>query len=77
MGAIEETLTVIQDVLAPDLRKLGEQVAALQKALPEMEARLLLAIKASADQLNLKMDYAPLQGKYEALQRKMEDKSTQ
>ncbi len=76
MGAIEETRAVIQDLLAPDLRKLGEQVAALQKALPEMEARLLLAIKASADQLNLKMDYALLQGKYEALQRKMEDKST-
>ncbi len=42
-----------------------------------MQTRLLLAIKASADQLNLKMDYALLQGKYEALQRRMEDKFTQ
>lgn len=66
-----ETHAAARDQLAPNLRKLGGQIVALQKASPEMEARLLLAIKASADQLNLKMDYALLQGQYEALQRRM------
>ena len=45
MDAIEETQAVTQDLLAPDLRKLGEQGAALQEAIPEMEARLPLAMK--------------------------------
>ena len=75
MGAMQETQAVIRNLLAPDLWRLGEQVEALQKALPGMEAGLLPAIKASADQRNPKMDYALLHGKYEVLQRKMEDKS--
>ena len=74
MGAIEGTRAVIQDGSAPNLRRLGEEVAAAHKALGKMEARMLAAIQAAKDHLSLWIDRALLQENFEALQRRMETK---
>ena len=75
MGVIADTRQAIQDLVSPDLKRIDEAVQALKKALPEMEGRLLAAIKASEDHLSLKIDFALLQQKYEDLQRKQEEKT--
>ena len=71
MGRIADTRRVVQDPVSPDLKRVDKAVHALKKALPEMESRLLAAIKASGDHLGL-IDFALLQ-QYEDLQRKHED----
>ena len=70
MGVIADTRQVIQDLVSPDLKRIEEEVQTLKRALPEMESRLLAAIRASQDHLSLKIDSALLQQKYEDLQRK-------
>lgn len=72
MGSIVDIRQVVQDLVSPDLKQTDETVQALKKALPEMEARLPAAIKASEDHLRLKIDFALLQQKCEDLQRKHE-----
>ena len=72
MGVIADTRQVIQDLVSPDLKRSDEAVQTMKKTLPEMESRLLAAIKASEDHLSLKIDFALLQQKYEDLQRKHE-----
>ena len=73
MGVIADTRQVIQDLVSPDLKRIEEEVQTIKKVLPEMEARLLAAIKASEDHLSLKIDFALLQQKYDDLQRKHEE----
>ena len=73
MGVIADTRQVIQDLVSPDLKRIEEEVQTIKKVLPEMEARLLSAIKASEDHLSLKIDFALLQQKYDDLQRKHEE----
>ena len=73
MGVTADTRQVIQDLVSPGLKRVDEAVQSLKKALPEIESRLLAAIKASEDHLGLKIDFALLQQKYEDLQRKHED----
>jgi hypothetical protein len=70
VGVIADTRQVVQDLVSPDLTRIDEAVQSLKKALPEMESRLLAAIKASEDHLSLKIDFAMLQQKYKDLQRK-------
>ncbi len=72
MGFMADTRQVVQDLVSPDLKRIDETVQALKKALPEMESRLLAAIKASEDHVSLKIDFALLQQKYEDSQRKHE-----
>ena len=72
MSFVANTRQVVQDFVSPDLKRIDETVQALKKALPEMEARLLAAIKASEHHLSLKIAFALLQQKYEDLQRKHE-----
>ncbi len=73
MGVIADTRQVIQDLVSPDLKRIEEEVQTIKRALPEMETRLLSAIKASEDHLSLKIDFALLQQKYDDLQRKHEE----
>ncbi len=70
VGVVADTRQVIQDIVSPDLKRIDEAVQTIKKALPEMETRLLAAIKALEDHLSLKIDFAMLQQKYEDLQRK-------
>jgi hypothetical protein len=70
VGVIADTRQVVQDLVSPDLTRIDEAVQSLKKALPEMESRLLAAIKASEDHLSLKIEFAMLQRKYKDLQRK-------
>ncbi len=76
MGGLTDMRQVVQDFVLPDLKRdlsrVCETVQMLKKAMPEMETRLLAAIKASEDHLSLKIDFALLQQKYEDLQRKHE-----
>ncbi len=70
MGGLADMRQVVQDLVSPDLKSIDGTGQALRKALPEMETRLLAAIKASENRLSLKIDFALLQQKYEDLQRK-------
>ena len=60
-------------IVSPDLKRIEEEVQTIKRALPEMEARLLAAIKTSENHIGLKIDFALLQQKYEDLQRKHEE----
>ncbi len=73
MGVTADTRQVIQELVAPDLKRMDEAPRGWKKALPEMGTRLLPAINLSEDRRSLRIDFARLRQKYRDLQRRYQE----
>lgn len=72
MSSVEEIRKLMQDFLAPELRELKAELNNVHEELPQMERRLLDAIRASEEKLSPKIENAELRAKMSVLEDKLQ-----